>query len=126
MRGKSSPIAVPSKEAEEEEEQEDILSVSSDSAGVAPVQVLVSNGNEQEATGMKKPAASMKKPAKGAAVLKRPASLRQAWQPSLSLGMVKATLSLATKKAYIACKDSNGKDKYLVNMSLEKGQWPAT
>ena len=86
-------MAFPSKEAEEEEEQEDILSVSSDSAGVVPLQVLVGSGNEQEATGMAKPAASMKKPAKGTPLLKKPASLRQAWQPSLSLGMVKATLA---------------------------------
>ena len=122
LRCKTSPVIMVMPEAMDCNDAEEVLSVSSASVGVVPVQVLISNG--QPATGMKKPAAGMKKPAGGKATLKRPASLKQAWKQSVSLGMVKATL--ATQKAYIVCKGENGKEKSLVNINLAKGDRQAS
>ena len=123
LRSKTSPvICMVMREDVDCNEAEEVLSVSSASVGVVPVQVLISN--DQPATGMKKPAAGMKKPVAGKATLKRPASLKQAWKQSVSHGMVKATL--ATQKAYIVCKGEDGKERSLVNIALAKGDRQAS
>ena len=125
LKSKAGPILMIAAEKLSGVEEDEVLSVSSNS-GTAVSSVLCAEQLVKAGAVMKKPATGNCTPgslqkAAGPKNFKRPASLQKAvWEQSASLGMVKTTM--ASQKAYVVTKLENGKESCLVNINVAKGE----